>query len=77
MPTKVRMTRIESNHQNLRTNAVEGYLHTELKVGNPIVVTAKPLNQSFDVRAVTTTEIERIEGNRYFTRNSIYEIVEL
>jgi hypothetical protein len=74
MPTKVRLTRIESSHNNLRTNSVEGFLHTELKVGNPIVVTAAPLNKSFDARAVTTTDIERIEGNRYYTRNSIYEI---
>lgn len=76
MPTKVRMTRIESNHENLRTPSVEGFLHTELKVGNPIVITAEPLVSWADVRCITTTDIERIEGNLYYTRNSIYEVLE-
>ncbi len=77
MPIKVRFTRIESNHENLRTNSVVGWLHTPLEVGETILVTAEPLNKSFEVRCVNTTEIVRIEGNRYHTKNSTYEIVEL
>lgn len=77
MPTKVRLTRIDSTHQNLRSPSVVGWLHTPLEVGETILITADPLNKVFDGRCISTTEIERIEGNRYHTRNSVYEIEEL
>lgn len=74
MQTKIRMTRIESNHENLRTPFVEGILLTPLEVGEEILVAAEPLNKAFAVRYVTTTPIQRIEGNVYHTANSVYLI---
>jgi hypothetical protein len=74
MPTKVRLTRLDSNHQNLRTPTVEGLLHSALEVGEEIWITAEPLDKSLDVRAIRTTPIERIDGDIYHTANSIYRI---
>lgn len=76
-PIRVRLTRIDSNHDNLRTVAIDGWLHTKLEVGSHILLLAEPLDGAFAVRYVRTTEIESIEGDNYRTANSTYRIEEI
>ncbi len=70
----VKLTRLESNHDNLRTSEIYGYLQTPLVIGEEIMITAKPLDASFDVRCIHTTPILAIDGNIYRTKNSVYRI---
>ena len=72
--TLIKLTRLESNHNNLRTSEIYGYLQTTLVVGEEIMITAKPLDASFDVRCIHTTPILEIDGNIYRTKNSVYRI---
>ena len=74
MSIKIRMTRLDSNHENLRTPFVEGYSYCPLEVGSEIMITAQPLDDNFDVRCIRTTKVKKIEGDLYYTSNSIYRI---
>jgi hypothetical protein len=72
---RVRLTKLESTHNNLRTDVVEGILLSPLHLGYPIYVECEPLNKLDDYRrCVTTTPIVSIEGDIYKTKNSTYRI---
>ena len=77
-----RLTKIESNHKNLRTNSMEGEISDLPKVGFPlIIVNDKPLDTSggADSRIIWTTnivEVNKKSDNEYefTTRNSTYKL---
>ena len=73
---KVRLTRIESSHSNLRTDTVEGDLLYWPVVGESIIITAEPLVES-GMRLVRTSSVCKIEGDLFHTRNSVYRLERL
>lgn len=78
MSFKVKLTKIKSNHSNLRTDVIEGVTFKLPEVGDSFSLFGEPLNLAFDCRAVYTTEIkvcERIGNEIQFTTvNSIYKL---
>lgn len=77
---KVLLRKIVSTHDRVRTNEIIGECLNKLEVGNPIVIIGEPLDKTLGAdyhREFTSTPIRKIEGNKYFTSNSVYEIVEL
>ena len=75
---KVKLTKIESNHNNLRTDIIEGITLELPEVGKSFVLAGKPLTPGTDIRLVTTTEIKNVEkiDNEYKfkTLNSTYKL---
>lgn len=71
---KVRLKKILSNHNRLRTDVIEGDLAFIPVIGEIIYIIAKPLDSTQDFRKLTTSPVKKIEGNRYFTQNSVYEL---
>lgn len=73
---KVKMTRKESNHKNLRTDEIIGYTSSLPTTGENFILLSKGLEEG--VRIVRTTPITDLEVNIFKTRNSTYsyEILE-
>jgi hypothetical protein len=75
---KVLLTKIKSNHSNLRTDTVEGVVLDLPEKGKSIVLVGKPLIVGMDARVVATTEIQNVEklGEEYqfVTLNSTYKL---
>ena len=76
-----RLTKIESNHKNLRTNSMEGEISDLPKIGFPlIIVNDKPLDpKAGDSRMIWTTNIVEInkksdEEYEFKTQNSTYKL---
>jgi hypothetical protein len=67
---KVKMVKKESNHNNLRTNEIEGFSNKLPFVGENFILLSKGLEQG--VRVVRTTSVTELEGNTFKTLNSIY-----
>jgi hypothetical protein len=74
----VKLTKIESNHKNLRTDTVEGVTEMLPTVGESFILIGKPLTEGAIFRTVFTTEIQFVErmGNEimFKTRNSTYKV---
>lgn len=71
---KVKLTRIKSNHSNLRTDEVVGIVVYGLpQVGHCFGLAAESLDPSKDIRGVLTTPVTELEGNTFKTRNSEYK----
>jgi len=75
---KVRLTKIKSNHNNIRTSTVEGVTYKLPEVGDTFTLFAEPLDPHFDLRGVYTTEVKLVEriGNefQFSTANSTYKL---
>jgi transcription-repair coupling factor (superfamily II helicase) len=76
---RVKLTKIESNHNNLRTNSIEGECKTFPEVNSGLVILADPLEKGMDVRIVNTSiikEIRTIGVNDFMlkTLNSLYRL---
>lgn len=75
---KVRLTKIVSTHNNLRTNEIEGMSSSLPVVGQGFNLTGESLTKGMNARLVSTTEIKEIEqkGNEYIfkTLNSTYKL---
>jgi len=75
---KVRLTKVRSNHTNLRTNTVEGETVSLPEKGKSFTLIADPLNPNADFRSVETTAIELVEkmGSEFMfhTQNSTYKL---
>lgn len=77
---KVKLKKIESTHNNLRTNEIEGKTTHIPEVGHPFQIFGESLTEGNDFRCVTTTEVkesEYKEDSRIFTfktLNSLYEL---
>ncbi len=74
MSIPIRLKRVASSHNNLRTDELIGVLAFIPMVGECIHVVADPLDPMMSVRAVATSPVQRIEGAIYYTENSTYEI---
>lgn len=74
----VTLKKIESNHNNLRTDEVSGIAHTLPTVGKPFFMYAKALEEG-DVRYIHTSpvaEVRTLENEIVFkTENSIYSLI--
>jgi hypothetical protein len=75
---EVILSRLESVHENLRTDEVEGRTHSLPEIGKSFSLTGKSLTEGCTARAVITTEVKRIrlhpeEGSlEFWTENSHY-----
>lgn len=76
----VKLTRIKSSHDKLRTDSMEGRSPNIPEVGFCIEVFGKPLTPGASFRKITTSEIMEVEyysTERKFvfsTQNSTYEL---
>lgn len=62
--TNVRLQRIQPPQETFR----EGELMFDVLVGEPVIVVSK------DDTFIRTSRVQKIEGNKITTRNSVYEI---
>lgn len=78
---KVKLTKIESNHQNLRSKEIIGNAPFKPQIGNHFVMYAESLTPGLDMRQIVTTEITGVstEGKitTFSTQNSIYTVEDL
>jgi hypothetical protein len=75
---KVILTKVESNHNNLRTNEIDGLTLSLPEKGKFFQMVAPPL-ESGSIRSVTTTEIKELEKTSedsytFKTQNSTYKL---
>lgn len=71
---KVKLTRIKSNHNNLRTDEVIGIAIYGLpEVGASFALAAESLDPTKDIRGVFTTPVTELNGNTFKTANSEYK----
>lgn len=76
---KVILTKIESNHNNLRTNEVDGLTLEIPEKDKSFHMTSTPLTEGASIRSITTTpvkEVDKITENLYTfkTLNSTYSL---
>jgi hypothetical protein len=74
----VTLTKIESTHNNVRTNETTGHTLALPEVGKNFFMTAPPL-ESGGVRMINTTEIKEVEIHSeteftFKTQNSTYKV---
>lgn len=74
---KVRLSKIQSNHRNMRSPDMVGELRGPLTLGESITVVGKALDPKFDIRIIMTSPVQRIEGDLYYTENSVYRVEHL
>jgi hypothetical protein len=74
----VKLTRIVSNHENLRTNSIVGKCIKTPRIHHRFLMTSEPLNKDKDIRFVLTSVVQKVhvKGNKYtfHTENSKYEL---
>jgi hypothetical protein len=75
---KVRLSRIESNHKNLRTDFVDGWANDLPVVGRRFQMTAPPLEIGH-FRFIWTTPVRELNSlgestYQFRTENSLYEL---
>ncbi len=76
---KCRLTRINSVHQNLRTDEIVGGCPEAPRMGALFLMTAKSLDPAKHVRLVETTRIVKVTSSEegkvieFETKNSIYK----
>jgi hypothetical protein len=74
---QVKLTRITSSHDNLRTTDVVGEASAPPTVGHRFVMTAAPL-EAGDIRIVDTSPVQSVEADGDFytfrTLNSVYTL---
>jgi len=74
---KIKMTKISGGNA-LRTESVIGSTDDEPVIGVPFVMFAKPIDEKFDVRAISTSPVVAIDGNIITTESgSKYKIENL
>lgn len=76
---RVKLTKIQSTHQNLRTNEIEGETGRLPTIGERFSLFGKALNTAAHLRVVVTTEVRETKtlssGTiRFETENSTYEV---
>lgn len=85
---KCKLTRLKSNHQNLRTDTIEGQCDDLPAKGRCFMMTAPPLDPASGMRYVHTTPVLELEhdgdkpegigaGIVFTTRNSTYHLLYL
>lgn len=79
---KVKLYKVESTHNNVRTNETEGVAPAMPEVGKTFLLYAEPLTPGATVRYIHTTTIQSVEelSNKlieFKTRNSTYRVEKL
>ena len=79
---KVRLTKIESNHNNLRTDTIEGCTAKLPQVREPFCMYAEPIDPDASVRFIKTTLVAEITSPvvgefEFKTKNSTYRLTVL
>ena len=78
---KVRLIKLESTHENLRTDVVEGTLEVPPQIGEHMLILADPIDQDADVRYIMTSEITGVLYQpgiwHVSTKNSTYQVEEI
>jgi len=75
MSYKCTLIKIESNHNNLRTNEMEGVCTDLPEVGKRFLIFGEGLE--FGHRVITTTRVQEVEGHVFRTKNSTYELINI
>jgi hypothetical protein len=70
----VRLTRVTSTHQNLRTDEVVGDAMQLPIVGRSFVMMAPPLDPTATVRMVATGPVKALLADGFTTENSHYKL---
>jgi len=72
------LTKIRSNHSNLRTDVIEGETPALPNIGDDFILFSKSLDPKGAIRMVQTTNVKFVEqiGNTYQfnTENSVYKL---
>lgn len=68
------MTRLDSSHQNLRTDSVEGDAPRLPAIGRRFVMAAPPLDPAADIRLVETSPVMTVSNDGFTTLNSRYKL---
>jgi hypothetical protein len=75
---EVRLTRVESNHNRIRTDSVEGMTSELPVVGKSFCLIGESLTEGMNARLVTTSKITKVDQNgdeyTFNTLNSTYKI---
>jgi hypothetical protein len=71
---KAKLVKIESTHNNLRTNEIVGEFSYSPEVGHVFRFYSKPLDPDASIRVITTSSVQSINGQEFKTRNSTYRL---
>lgn len=76
---KAKLTKVESTHNNLRTNEIVGRPLFIPEVGRSFIMWSEPLDKDMDIRQITTSVVKSVEliGDNLYefkTMNSIYKL---
>jgi hypothetical protein len=72
-----KLTKIQSTHQKLRTDVIEGWCYHLPIVGEAFSIFSDPLDPEMQVRVVRTSTVVDVYVDRFETLNSTYELVVL
>lgn len=74
--TKATLIKVQSTHNNLRTDEIEGRFADPPTLGHSFGFFADPLDETMDIRVVTTSRVQSVqqteEGFIFSTLNSTY-----
>ena len=74
----VKLTKLYSTHNRVRTNIIIGQCESWPAVGQSFTMTAPPLHIAYGMRVVVTTPIVELEGSErlcvFKTHNSTYRL---
>jgi hypothetical protein len=76
---RAKLTRISSNHRNVRTDKITGEIDRFPCVGDAFALIGDPLVRFAQFRLITTTRVARVEKKsdreyEFWTRNSHYSL---
>lgn len=75
---KALLTKVESNHNNLRTNSMDGRTLELPTVGKDFIIVGDSLTEGLTHRVITTTEVKEVTKNEdeytFKTQNSTYKL---
>lgn len=72
---RVRLRKVTSTHNNLRTDVIDGFTSTMPEIGRPFVIyNYEPLDLDEGARYVITSPVVAVEGSTFRTMNSTYAL---
>lgn len=71
---RVRLTKVESTHNNLRTDVVEGECSHLPTIGLRFVMYSDPVEVFGNMRYVSTSPVQAITQDGFRTLNSTYKL---
>lgn len=77
MMIPIKLRKITSTHNNLRTAEVIGQAPRLPVIGERFIVYSEALEIEGGVRYVTTSPVQSVDDNQFTTANSTYELTQL